>query len=512
MNIILNDETKQSSSSQALIKLTEDFMFFHSPDGKTYASVPINSHREIHSIRSKLFSHLLQGRYYKKYKKGLNRNALEDVVSVLESKAMFEGDQYDVHVRVAESVGHIYVDLGNKLWEIADVTSSGWEITQDTPVKFIRPKGMLEFPMPIKGGSIEDLRSFINLPNEESWVLLVSYLLFSLTSKGPFPILIVQGEQGAAKSTFCRVVRSLVDPATSPLRTMPANTRDLMVSAQNGWLMVYDNLSGLSSVMSDALCRLSTGGGFATRELYSDSDETLFEASRPVCLNGITEFATRDDLLDRALILKLPSIPDDQRKDEKSFWTDFELMQPCILGGMLSVLSDALKYLPEVSLEYSPRMADFAKFSTAVEKAMDWPGNTFMSTYNSNRILSVEMSLDADPVAQAIISIEKQEWEGTATDLMDELERQVSDSIKRSKSWPSAPNWLSNRVRRLVPAFRKIGIEIEFGREGSGGKRLMAIIKTEKFTVSYVRTVGLLNQQSSIDDALNGIIDDDEDF
>ena len=318
MTIIFDDETNKSSSSQVLIKLTEDFILFHSPDTKTYASVPINSHWENHNIRSKVFSRLLLSRYYKKYKKGLNKNALEDAVNVLESRAMFEGKQDDVHVRVAESADHIYIDLGNKLWQVAKVTPDGWEITQDTPVKFIRPKGMLELSLPTKGeSSVEDLRSFINLPDEESWVLLVSYLFFSLTPKGPFPILIVQGEQGAAKSTFCRVIRSLVDPATSPLRSMPTNTRDLMLAAQNGWLMVYDNLSGLSSVLSDVLCRLSTGGGFATRELYSDSSETLFEASRPVCLNGITEFATRDDLLDRALILKLPSISDDQRKDEK---------------------------------------------------------------------------------------------------------------------------------------------------------------------------------------------------
>ena len=509
MTIIFDDETNKSSSSQALIKLTEDFILFHSPDTKTYASVPINSHWENHSIRSKVFSRLLLSRYYKKYKKGLNKNSLEDAVSVLESKAMFEGKQDDVHVRVAESAGHIYIDLGNKLWEVADVTSRNWEITQNTPVKFIRPKGMLEFPLPIKGGSIEDLKSFINLPDEESWVLLVSYLLFSLTSKGPFPILIVQGEQGSAKSTFCRLIRSLIDPATSPLRSMPTNTRDLMLAAQNGWLMVYDNLSGLSSVLSDALCRLSTGGGFATRELYSDSTETLFEASRPVCLNGITEFATRDDLLDRALILKLPSIPDDQRKDEKSFWADFELMQPCILGGMLSVLSDTIKFLPEVILENTPRMADFSRFSTAVERAMGWHKNTFMSAYNHNRMLSTEMSLESDPVALAVINLDKKKWKGTATGLLEMLSNQISDTVRRSRSWPDTPNWLSNRLKRIVPSLRKIGIEIEFEREGSGGTRNITIIKTGKFTVSSVRTVSLLNQQSSIDDDLDDLMDDD---
>lgn len=492
---INNDDSKKtSSSSQALIELTDDFEFFHSPDKKTYASVPINSHRENHSIRSRTFSHLLQGRYYKKYGRGFNRYAMEDAASVFEAKAMFEGEKHDVYVRVTEDGGHTYLDLGNKLWQVAKVTSNGWEITQNTPVKFIRPRGMLEFPQPVKGGSVEDLRKFINLQNdEESWVLLISYLLFSLTSKGPFPILIVQGEQGSAKSTFCRVVRSLIDPATSPLRSMPTNIRDLMLAAQNGWLMAYDNLSGLSSVMSDALSRLSTGGGFATRELYSDSDETLFEASRPVCLNGITEFATRDDLLDRALILKLPSISDDKRRDEKSFWRDFDLMQPCVFGGLLDVLSKALKYLPAVDLEYTPRMADFARFSTAVERAMGWDQGAFMSAYNSNRSISVEMSLEADPVAQAVLSLvvrlKMNTWKDTATQLMEDLEKEVSDTVKRSSSWPKTAGWLSNRVKRLIPSLRTIGIEIEFDREGSGGARLITIIKTEKFTVSSVSVV-----------------------
>jgi hypothetical protein len=267
--------------------------------------------------------------------------------------------------------------------------------------------------------------------------------------------------------------------------------------------MVYDNLSGLSSVLSDALCRLSTGGGFATRELYSDSAETLFEASRPVCLNGITEFATRDDLLDRALILKLPSIPDGQRKDEKSFWKAFTEAQPGILGGLLDVLSKALKYLPDVELESTPRMADFAKFSTALERAMGWHEGAFMNAYNSNRMLSTEMSLESDPVAQAIISLEGNEWKGTATQLSNDLELLVSESIRRSRSWPAAPNSLSNRVKRLIPALRKIGIEVEFGREGNSGARYISIIKTDNFIVSSVSTVGLLNQQSSIDDDLD---------
>lgn len=210
------------------------------------------------------------------------------------------------------------------------------------------------------------------------------------------------------------------------------------------------------------------------------------------------------------MILQLPSIPDDQRRDEKSFWKEFTKAQPRILGGLLDVLSKALNYLPDVELENTPRMADFAKFSIAVERAMGWHTNTFMSAYNGNRMLSTEMSLESDPVALAVINLDVKKWKGTATGLHEMLSNQVTDTVRRSKSWPDSPNWLSNRLKRIVPPLRKIGIEVEFERESSN--RYITIIKTDKFTVSSVRAVTLLNQYSSIDDDLDDIMNDDDDF
>jgi hypothetical protein len=50
--------------------------------------------------------------------------------------------------------------------------------------------------------------------------------------------------------------------------------------------------------LSDALCRLATGGSFAVRQLYTDDEEVLFEASRPILLNGIEDVICRPDLGD----------------------------------------------------------------------------------------------------------------------------------------------------------------------------------------------------------------------
>ena len=513
----LQKASQGNSQSQSLIELLEDFEFFHSPDMKPFVSVPFSNHSETHYLKSRDFQNLIKGKYYKTLKGAINKNALDDALGVLESKALFDGMEKKVHVRIAgEDYKSIYIDLGDKLWSTAKVAPDYWEITQNSSVKFIRPKGIQEFPVPTRGGSLDDLRPFINLPDENSWVLLVSYILYSLTPKGPFPILLVQGEQGASKSTFCKVIRSLIDPVTPPLRSMPSNNRDLMVAAQNGWLLVYDNISRLSPDMSDALCRLSTGGGYAIRQLYTDDNEMIIEASCPVCLNGITEFAVRDDLLDRAMILRLPSIPDNKRKDENSFWEEFKSAYSGILGGLLDVLSSALKYLPEVEIEEKPRMADFAKFSIAVERAMCWDRNTFMNAYNVNRMNSVEMTLDSNPVTHAIIHLDQKEWKGTATALLETLSNEVSETVRRSRAWPSSGRWLSSTIKESAPALRRIGIEVDTGREGSSGTRVINIRKTDKFIVSSARFINPLEKQGFLDDELDNLMnknnDDDEDF
>src|SRR5262249_31989199 len=170
----------------------------------------------------------------------------------------------------------------------------------------------------------------------------------------------INGEQGSAKSTLCRMLRALLDPNQSPIRRPPKEDRDLMIAACNGWVIAFDNLSGLPPALSDALCSLATGGGFSTRELYTDDEEKLFDAMRPIMLNGIEDVATRPDLLDRSLLLTLPAIPDDRRLDEETLWRRFGEVRPRVLGALLDAVSAAIRNGPRVCLDRKPRMADFA--------------------------------------------------------------------------------------------------------------------------------------------------------
>ena len=234
-----------------------------------------------------------------------------------------------------------------------------------------------------------------------------------------------------------------------------------MIAARNGWLLMFDNLSWLPRWLSDALCRLSTGGGFSTRQLYTDVDETLIDVQQPSLINGITGVAVRGDLLDRTISLELPSIPNAQRKPERQFWEDFEKVRPRILGVLLDAVSRVLRDRDKVELDHLPRLADFAVAMAAAEPAFGWPEGTFARAYEANQQAARVRAVESDSVAVLIEELMREcsTWSGTATELLDALKRRTYKVIV----WvPRDPARLSQWLRRLKPDLKAVGIQVVF--------------------------------------------------
>src|SRR5215831_9944229 len=231
-----------------------------------------------------------------------------------------------VHVRIAEHEGHIYLDLADAAWRAAEIGPQGWRVIGEPPVRFRRPPGMLPLPMPQRGGSLGQLGSFFNLSGRDDLVLVTAWLLAALRHGKPYPLLVISGEQGSSKTMLAKMLRALIDPNVAPVRSVPREERDLFIAANNGHVLAFDNLSALPPWLSDALCRLASGGSFAVRQLYTDQDEVLFHAARPVILNGIEDVVSRPDLADRALFLTLPWVSQVRRRPEQKLWQEFELV------------------------------------------------------------------------------------------------------------------------------------------------------------------------------------------
>ena len=392
---------------------------FHTATGIAFADLLIDGHRETWPIRSKRFRAWLRRRHYEATGEALSAAAIRSALDLLEARAQFDAPERTVHIRVAEHAGRIYLDLADERWRAVEIGAEGWRVIGSPPVRFRRPPGMLPLPEPETGGSIEALRSLLNIPSQNEFVLVVAWLLATLRSDGPYPLLAVSGEQGSAKTVLSKLLRALVDPNAAPVRALSREQRELMIAANNGHLLAFDNLSAIPAWLSDALCRLASGGSFAVRQLYTDDDEVLFQAARPILLNGIEDVVSRADLADRAIFLTLAPIAEEQRRSEAELWREFEVARPRILGALLDAVAHGLRELPRVRLDRLPRMADFAIWATACETAL-WSAGTFARAYEANRKAAVADAVDADPVAACVreIMAERSTWTGSAADLL----------------------------------------------------------------------------------------------
>jgi hypothetical protein len=436
--------------------------FFHTPGMVAYIDIEITERRETWPIRSRGFRHWLVRVFYEATGTVPNNEAMQSALALCEARAFFDGPEREVYTRVGGANGKIYIDLANERWQAIEISSTGWRVldSKQVPIRFRRAPGMLPLPEPKTGGSVDELRAFLNVKSDDDFELALAWLLAAMRERGPYPVLALMGEQGSAKTSFATILRSLVDPNTAPLRSFPREDRDLFIAASNGWIVGYDNVSRIPSWLSDALCRLATGGGFSTRKLYTDDEEQLFNAQRPAVLNGIEDFVGRPDLADRTIFLTLEPIPEERRKADQALQDEINQVRPQVLGALLNLVVVGLQRLPHIRLECLPRMADFALWGRACERM---PG-AFLRAYEENRKSAVETILAADLVATAIQAMmaSRREWKGTASHLLDALEGVVGEKVVKSKNWPASAEVLGRGLRRPATFLRKAGIEIGF--------------------------------------------------
>ena len=266
------------------MELCEGVTLFHTPNQETFVCICVNGHEETWPLKSTTFRQYLSRQYYLIHQTVPGSQAIQDSLNVLGGKALHDGAEFQVFTRLADQDGKIYLDLANPTWEALEISADGVNVVAHPPVKFRRSRGMLPLPVPTLGASdraIGSLKRLFNVASEDDFQLIIGWLLAALNPKGPYPVLVIQGEQGSCKSTTGGLIRALNDPNTAPLRGVPRSTEDLMIAAKNGLVIALDNLSGVPPWLSDDICRLATGGGLSKRELYSNDDEVLLTANAP---------------------------------------------------------------------------------------------------------------------------------------------------------------------------------------------------------------------------------------
>ena len=477
----------QRSPADDLTLLVKDLDAFRSTDGVAYTTLQFGqADITVRVDDSRVLDHLSHA-YYVRRGRPPSALALKDAVALLRARALHDGDVRDVHLRVAPGPeGSVFVDLGDDT-DQARVTAEGWELVRGHGIASRRPLGMLPLPQPVQGSHDGEGLGLLarHLPlAARHLVLVLAWLVAALRPRGPYPIVVVNGEQGSGKSVLTRRLRSLVDPHAVPIRALPRNEHELVLGADSQHVNAFDNLSGLPESMADALCRMSTGGGFMTRTLYENRGVELFDIARPVILNGIPSLTDRADLGSRALPISLERIADGKRATEAELDAAFEADRPRILGGLLDALSASMRYADKVDRSSLGRMADFEVTARAASRVFPPDLPPFEIALAEARRELADDAIAASPVAGPVLKLLErspdESWTGTAGQLVADLRVRLDDPNRPPPDFPRTARGMAGALARALPALREAGVVREkLPRSGPSGDRVFRLVRDQ---------------------------------
>ena len=455
------DDDKSSSQATNLVMLAEARCeLFTDHNGEAHTRFSLEDHIETYRISSSMFRDWLAKQFWETESKVPGESAMSSAITTLNGIAKFNNDQRKVFQRVGKLEDKYYLDLADEQWRTIEISDSGWRVLEKPPVIFVRTSSMRSLPEPKETGDLDLLWNYINIPKEDRFLLL-AWILECFRRNTPDPILELTGEQGSGKSLTHNNIRDLIDPNKVNLRSVPEKREDLFVPAGHSLIVSLENVSRLSPSMQDALCSLSTGGGFAARGLYTNDEEFVLKLQRPVIINGIAGVVTRADLLDRTLSLELPRL--EERQSSSTLCEAFERDRPAILSALLDIFVEVINYLPSIKISPKklPRMGDFAQIGEAIYQIKGYKSGKFLFDYKMNRERGIRQTLDSSPVGQAIQSFMEcssfSRFDGTIKQLLKELESFKPDQ----EGWVKTPRGLGDTLRRLGPALSSVNIDVK---------------------------------------------------
>jgi hypothetical protein len=502
-----DSEDRKVSQAEVLVEMAmEQYVLGRAANGETFARARRGAQyvfwlRGEDSLRSKLAN-----QYFHRTGKVPSQNALANAVRVLDGQAL-EKEPTTVGLRVAplktdDADAGMVLDLGDMTGRAVVMRPSGWELVEKSPVLFRRTELTSGLPAPVRGGDLEELRALLNV-TDESWPLLVAWLVATLFSEVAHPILLMRGEQGSGKTTAARTLVSLVDPSEAPMKPSPRED-GWGPMAQGSYVIGIDNISTIPAWMSDAWCRAVTGDAYVARKLYNDLALTVSRFRRVMVLTSIDPGSMRGDLAERLLTVELESITARRRTTERELDERWKAAHPRILGALLDLVVEVLQVLPEARALCDEtgrhRLADFSEILTACDLVR---GTSSVETYaelNENLASEVVEGDQWATVLQEFLTRHFTEqalagrdpaWVGQSSTLHEVLDQHTPP--QRPKNWPSSPRAVAGRLTRLATVLRSKGFEVEQRR--SHGTRWVRIapVQDEQFSTPPLVADSLLD-------------------
>lgn len=475
-------------SELVAIGMGDDVVLWRNTRRKGYVSFNRDGHIENHEIESEDFEDFLSDEYGKKHEREINGKVvpcypksedLKRAIRQLQAHARRKEEQ-EPRIRIKEWEGELWIDLGNSDWSGVRVNAEDWWIEPIMGAPLVRGDGIRPLPVPTRDGDIRELRQFVNVRDEDDFTLLCGSLATILNPFGSYHTFLISGPANSAKTSITRAIRALTDPHEVDTRPV-ATIKDLRHGASQTHVIGLENVRHISPDLSDALCSLNTGTGYAERKLFAQGKEFQIKVRCPIIINGIpVNIATQPDLLDRVISFQCEHLGNRVLSED---WLKRRLTEaaPRMFGALLNGIVGAMKSRLEFGDNneaadallggWKPRYIDAAVWGEASCRAMGFAQGEYVRVLKNNKYNLQRTIAEAEPICIGIKKLfdKKGYWEGYPAQLSSAIGPYV----------PAAPNsvWLARDLGYFIGILHDVyGIKV------------------------------LMNQRLSRDDNRNGII------
>ena len=482
----MSNNQKKPSAYKIMFDIVNSLKYYKTQQKGLLVEVDINGRTDIVDVRDTDFKYWCINEMNKQ---GKAIDKLPNIISRLSAKIWASTDEIEVHTRIAGNNNEILYDLADEKGRIIKVTANKCKIiySENCSQKFVRSTIMMKQVAPQLDAKlgIKDLKKYLNISSDESFNLLLVYIISCLVPNIPHPIAIFTGSQGAAKTTASKLIKRIVDPALIDTVSLPKDKKDLVVQLNRGHMIFFDNISRINDDFNDVFCQTATGGYQIARKLFTDNEIVAYKLQKCLILNGIANLSEKADLLDRAISIRFERIADTSRLSENEIFSKFEKDLPYFVGSALQVLSKAMSIYPDVKLQKLPRMADFAQWGYAIAEALGIGGDNFIKIYEKNRKEIGFDLIQENATSKGILDFMAQPklkgyWKGSVKDFWVQLDRfALRTGINREdKSWAATENVLGKWLEEAKVSLEGQGLT--FDKKNVGTHKQLTIRYTKK--------------------------------
>lgn len=452
---------KTDSRKLTALSFLDDVRLLRDEVGVGYAQI---GERDFVPVKSSAFKHHVTLGLFND--KGLtpDDNTLKAVINYADALAS-QTEREAVWLRFGQTGATRYLFLADDACQVVEIDNAGWRVVDDPAVVF-RRGDCLPMPVPQKG-DLSELTDFLNVGADEMPFLLAWMVTAIYFPSQICPIALLDGPAGSGKSSALRTIIETIDPKVGAQAGEPKSEDDLFAAAYSAGTVSGDNFSSIAKI-SDALCRLSTGGGIRKRKLYTDFESVSMTAKRPILIAGIDPTFYAADLSERIVRIRL------QRPDEYLNDMQFESMliekRARFTGAVLDLVVECINKADQIESRDS-RFATYCRVGEVIARRMGRDDGWFIEQLQekqSEEMADLEYSDSVFEFLTRQISssgVNETKWEANSKQLWESMQEQLE--LRHLKvpreDVPRSAKGMGSRVERAIPMLKQHGIQVRRG-------------------------------------------------